>query len=384
MTEEQKTKIKQLWDQAAAAKGELNLERLSMHLGRYQEFVIGMKNSIAGIRDYDSFREFRARWKECGGIAMLPKELTAFNRYLSLANTYNAELIPELLNGGKVLEFVPVMFSQEELDIIQNAADVYRRPFVWDKIKNRLVGEAAHRAVYMHAAAVLEPENFCQMIDDGSIRMETLEHLPYVAGLHDVGGNGENDRQLQQAYAKNLAAIYRHYGKQLPEPVTEEVRVCGVSFENRPQKLNYLLRWARDLCHTSEEKIIRGDGAADINQKLVIELEKYVFHNQQEGVDEPAVRVLASIQGEPEFIRMDIGNLPKEISARIDKETPDASLSAELDEIGIAPVPGRSGTETRIYVKLALTIGGGPRELARTSDRNRGAEADDLLNDELR
>ncbi len=378
MTRELETKIRGLLEQAIEAKREFSMERLSIHLDRYRAFVLGMRSSIADIRDYESFRAFRTKWKESGGIAMLPKELTAFNRYMSLANTYNAELIPQLLNSGKVLELVPIMFSQDELDIIKNAAEVYKRPFVWDKIKDCLVGEAARTAVYTHAAACLAPEDFCQLIDGGSIRMETLEHLPYVVSLRDINGDGENDKQLQQAYQKNLAAIYDHYGKELPEATREEVLVCGVSFENRSQKLTYLLRWAREYTKAEGAEVFRDDGSTDINRELVIELGKYLSHT-----GEPAIQVLVTIPGDPKFCRMNIGHIPREIAIRIDEETPHATLAAELNEIGIAPIPGRDGTVEQPYVKLLLIIGDKPYEIERPPE-NQGAEVDGLFNEELR
>lgn len=382
MTEEQKTEISGLWEKTAAAREALDLDRLEMLLARYQEFVLGMRDGIAaGIYDYKSFCEFRERWKECGKIQTLPKELTAWGQYLSLANAYNAILIPELLNGGKVTEFAPVLFTQEELDIMAAAGEVYRRPFNWERMKARLVGEGARRAVYMRAAAVLEPEEFIRMVDNGEIRMETLESLPFAAGRHDICG--DEDAGLAEDYGKHLAEIYRHYGKQLPAPVTETVPVRGVSFENRPQKLNYLIRWARSFCQTDSAKF-SGNDAAEINRKVVIGLEKYIYHNQQENTDEPAVRVLATLIGDNSFVKMDIGNLPKEVAMRIDAECPDATLSAELEEIGVASVTGNGGTEARPYVKLALTTAGAPREIEHASGKNRGAEVDDLFNEELR
>ncbi len=383
MNEGQKTKIKEMWNKTVEAKQAFDEGKLAMHLERYREFVLNLRNSIADICDYDSFRIFRAKWKESGEIAMLPKELAAFNRYLSLANAYNAELIPELMNDGKIMEFVPVMFTQEELDIIKNSGDVYRHPFAWDRIRASLVGNQARMAVYTHAVACMSPDNFRLMIDDGSIRMETLESLPYAVCLRDITGNGENDRALQRAYQKNLVAIYEHYGKDLPDVTREEVLVCGDSFEKCPQRLNHLLEWAREYAGQSDAVVHRMDGKADINRELLIELERHTFHNKTTDKDELVIRVLATIPGDPKFCRIDIGHIPKEITARIEKETPRAMLAAELEEIGPESVPGHSGTAAAPYARLTLIIGDAPYETGHTA-QNPGAEVDDLFNEELR
>lgn len=200
MTEEQMKKLDNLLDEMNRAKEKNSLPLIEQHLARYSSFVLGLEQTLAEVTDYVSFREFQDEWKECEGIAKLPQELAAFHEYLSLVEQYNAVVLSELAAEGDgklgVLQkrlYMPILISREERVILEDANILYMNLFNWGRVKERLVGEATRRAVYVRIAAVLDPEDITEMIKDGSIENEMIKAMPNIE-MH----NTKNEKEKLQ------------------------------------------------------------------------------------------------------------------------------------------------------------------------------------------
>lgn len=387
MTEEQRNTLEELKAEMEAAMDRMpQLSQLAMHLQRYEQFVLSFRETLAQVTDLETFHAFRRDWQESAGVVGLPAELASVNNALSRIECYNAAAVPALLSGT-AHGYLPELLPEELLDIMRMANVLYEHPVDWSRIRERLIGPKTREAVYVHAVATLEPEDITEMLDEGTIKQRTIESLPYTVDKEAVYGNGENDAALQAAYRNHLAVIYLHLGKYLPDLRYMQESVRGVSFEGRPEKLKYLIRWLKEK-HNIRENVLKNFPAGPpdakenwLNEGVKIELERYTF--MRDGVGEPAVRVLASIAGDEQFKALDIGNLPRETAIRLDAEAKNASLSAELTEIGVAAVTGQSGTVSRPYVKLCVTVAGEPYSIGVEQEQNHSKQMDRLFDAEM-
>lgn len=124
MTKEQQKRCDSMLQEIRKKKHRVSLPLIERHLARYKTFYLGIRDMLADVTDYASFLEFRRFWRECAGIANLPKELAAFNDYLSLVEQFNAIVIAEMAaepadgtDGQPQKKYVPILITEEEIGI---------------------------------------------------------------------------------------------------------------------------------------------------------------------------------------------------------------------------------------------------------------------------
>lgn len=330
-------------------KGEkLDTEQIERHLVRYNDFILNIRSRLEEVIDAESFRVFRNEWKETGGIRRLPAELSLLHQYQSLVEQYNALIVPLCLEGKAPSRHKPIMITESELNIRQSETILYKRPFQWEQLKERLTGQATKNAIYIHAVACLDTIDIINMIEEGSIKQETIEALPYAVTERGVTG-GSCAKELREAYHANLATLYQHFGKILPKPVFTESPLKGVTFDGRTEKLLYIHNYLNRENLTAEKH-------------LQVKLERYTYQ-PQEGPAEPAIRVLATLPHDKQCRNIDIGNIDRNLAIQIAKEHPDATLICHIKEFDLFDMAGSNGTKHQPFMKLVVEIADKPREI---------------------
>jgi hypothetical protein len=359
--------LDELLEQIKEMEKTCNIADIKEHLTSYHNFIPGIKKTIATIEDKQSFDAFRQKWQNTTYIGKLPKELAAFNHYMSLISQYNDLIIPVYMRGEKIEGHKPIFLNEDLLSVSKLSSMIYARPFNWAQIKNCLIGQPTRNAVYTHTVAALPPKEIIDMIKEGRIKQSTIEALPYAVSTRGVNGNGRNDDALRQNYHNHLATVYDSMGKTLPDVIEEVVPVKGVTFEGRPQKLRYL---ANKLKETDRQPI-----------EVIIKLEPYTF--TKDGVSEPAMRVVATLPGDASFRSLDIGNIDRNLAISIATEHEGATVVGELEEVGSFETDDNKNS---VYAKLTLQIADKPyeKEKEQSKDENRSEEVDALFEEELK
>lgn len=369
--------LKQLREQIIQAKQMLNLQGIQRKLTRYHDFVLDFNRRLGQVNSVEDYRSYRSQWSECGTLASLPGELANFHSYLALVEQYNA-LIMSAMAAGADASFMrtnpPALISETEMDVLDRSELLYRRPFNWKKLHERLVGPAARTKIFTHLIACADPEEVWVLVNEGLLKKETIQSLPYLIPISAVCGNGENEKELYLSYHDHLASLYERMDMILPPVVTMgDEPLKGVTFEGRTEKLRYLL---------SHVGACSDYGVDTFNQKVTLRAERYLF-KPAEGEAEPAVRVIASIPGDKNFQSIDIGNLDRNLAIQLAKEHPDAEIILLFEDLDVFDAAGRDGTIHQPYAKLCVQIADKPKERERQIDTDHSRAVDELFDAEV-
>lgn len=367
--------LKELRQQMRQAKQQLDMTAIQRKLTRYSDFILNFKKKLGTVVSVEDFRAFRVQWRECGSLASLPRELADFHAYLSLAEKYNS-LVIRGISAGEDIEFMrtnpPMLVSETEVNILEQSAILYDRPFNWEKLRARLVGAATRKAVFTHLVACANPSEVLALLDEGAIKKETILDLPYQVSVANVYGNGTNEKELYEAYHDNLATLYDHFGMTLPPLVTfHDEPLKGITFEGRTEKLRYLL---------SHIGAMSDSDSISYNRQVLLRAESYTF-TPQEGEAEPAIRVIATIPGDRNFQAVDIGNLDRNLAISLAKDHPSGLISVSFEDVDYFERAGADGTVHQPYAKLCVQVADQPYEKER--QQNRSQEVDELFEMEV-
>lgn len=355
----------------------LNLERLDTGLAGYQTFCFSLAARLEQVGNLEECLELKRDWASARkGITRLKKEVFDFNQYVNMVNNFNSQI----LIANEPLTIKPIFFTEEEVNILRETGVMYNIPFNEKKIYEYLASPAIKKIIYTHMIAVLEAEEVLDLISMNQISKETILSLPLEATYQETSVAPELRQDATKAYAAHLREVYKHLGFEIPETIFKDEQVKGVTFDGRSEKIFTMLKLLSEKLGVTAEKYGVDTFSAESNPNnfISLKLERCVYHNEKENVDEPAIRVLANVRGIKNYRNIEIGYLSKDLALMIEQNHKDAYLSCSLEEVGTFVTDGKPTP----YVRIRLGITDAPKALEKEKDSMEDLNL--LLDEELR